>query len=154
MLYCMITPQMKASDVCHMQPSLPWILSCLLIHLPFPSHSSCLLPVYSHLPATPGMCILPIARCQTCHGTLLSKCTTGVSPLRVLLFFFFSDETWKKVLSLKHLLFLSMGRQNSWEGEWQLQSLLVHAAPWRILLANSLIPEGAAIFYVLYNTSI
>lgn len=97
MLYCMITPQMKASDVCHMQPSLPQILSCLLIHLPFPSHSPQLPLARIFMPtkleaacaaATPGMRILPIARCQTCHGTPLSKCTTRVSPLRVLLFFF------------------------------------------------------------------
>lgn len=131
----MVKTQMKVSDVFHMQPSLPQILSCLLIHLPFPSHSP-QLPL-SHI-FTPT-----IARCQTRHGTLLTKCTTGVSPLHLLGFFM----KLIRMYCLWNIYFFKYGQAKLWAGGacWCMQ-----AVPWHILLASGLKPKAAGIFYTFY----
>lgn len=94
----MVTTEVKVSDVFHMQPNLPRILSCLLICFPFLLHSPQLSLAHIFTPTkleaayaatAPEMSILPIARCQTRHGTLPSKCTAGLSSLWLLFCFGF-----------------------------------------------------------------
>lgn len=150
MLSCMAAIQMKVSGVFHMYPSLPWILSSLqFISLSHHTHPSCLSPVYSHPPSWRPQ----LQGCTSCMvpdlpGTLLSKCRTGVSALWLLILFLME-------LSRTYCLwncFFSTGRQNPWDREWQLQSLLVHAAPTYNLLAKKLECRGSWHFFNMFYT--
>lgn len=127
MLYFIAATQMKVSGVFHMYPTLPWILSSLLIHLSSPLHSPQLPLTYLFTPikleaTAPGMHILPAAWCQTCHGTLLSKCRTGVSALWLLILYLnFHERTVFETFFLEQVGKTPGTRNGSCRACWYMQ---------------------------------
>lgn len=154
MFYCMAATQMKVSGVFHVYPSLPWILSSLLIYLSFPSHSfqlplTCLFTPTKVKATAPGMHTLPAAWFQTCHGTLLSKCSSGVSALWLLILFL---TELSRTYCLWNFFLVQVGK-TSGTGNGRCRACWCMQHPDTSCWQRSLSSEGAGIFlYVLYNT--
>lgn len=154
MLYFTAATQIRVSGVFHMYSTLPWILSSLLIHLPFPSHSpqlplTCLFTPTKLEATAPGCASCPLHSARPAMGPSLASAGQGF--LLSGCWFFILMEL-PRTYCLWNFFFRT-GRQNPWDREWQLQSLLVHAAPRHILLPKKLEFQGSWRFFNMFYTT-